>query len=52
MVAPFRKVTVPVGVPPAPETVAVRTIGCPEEAGFAEDARLVVVPIPVAAFTT
>ena len=46
LLAPSRKVTVPVGVP-APAntaaTVAVKVTDCPKVEGFADDATLVVV---------
>ncbi len=42
MVAPFLNVTVPVGVPPEPDTVAVSVIEWPHCDGFAEEASVVV----------
>src|SRR5208337_2602234 len=43
-VAPFRKVTVPVGVPAdADEIVAVKVTDCPESDGFREETKVVVV---------
>jgi len=42
-VAPSLKVTVPVGVPPAPLTVAVNVTVCPADDGLAEEASVVVV---------
>ena len=41
VVAPSLKVTVPVGVTPAPATVAVKVIACPSRLGLADDATVV-----------
>ena len=41
--APSLNVTVPVGVPPLPATVAVNVTDCPNTDGFAEDTTVVVV---------
>jgi len=41
--APSRKLTLPVGVPPVPMTVAVNVTDCPERDGFGDDPRVVVV---------
>jgi hypothetical protein len=43
VVEPSRKVTVPVGVVPAPVTVAVRVMEVPTEAGFSDEVSDVVV---------
>lgn len=43
---PSKKVTVPVGVPEALETVAVKVTLCPGIAGFAEEVTTVVVAWP------
>jgi hypothetical protein len=40
---PSRKVTVPVGTPPAEVTVAVKVTVCPRRDGLREDVRVVVV---------
>jgi len=42
LVFPSKNVTVPVGTPPAPETVAVKVTACPNADGFADEARVVV----------
>jgi hypothetical protein len=41
VVPPFLKLTVPLGVPPGPETVAVRVVATPAEAGEGEAERTV-----------
>ena len=38
--------TLPVGVPPAPATVAVYVTDCPPKAGFREEETVVVVGVP------
>ena len=43
VVAPSRNVTVPVGVPPDPVTVAVKVTDCPETVGLTLDYTTVVV---------
>jgi hypothetical protein len=43
VVAPSRKVTVPVGVPPAPVTVAVNVTGWPTTEGLVEDSKPAVI---------
>jgi hypothetical protein len=48
-VAPSRKLTVPVGLPVAPVTVAVKVTVCPAFEGLADETRLVVVEAVVAA---
>jgi hypothetical protein len=46
VVAPSRKVTVPVGVPAACEvTCAVNVTDCPMREGFNEEVKVVVVPL-------
>lgn len=40
---PSKKVTVPVGVPPLPVTVAVKVTACPAKEGFSEEITVVVV---------
>jgi hypothetical protein len=46
-VVPSKKITVPVGVPPVPLTVAVNVIDCPAVDGFSEDSSDVLVGVPV-----
>ena len=48
VVAPSLKVTVPVGVPPAPVTVAVNVTDCPNTEGFSEDVSVVVLGLTTA----
>jgi hypothetical protein len=43
LVFPSKNVTVPVGTPPAPETVAVKLTACPNADGLSEEASVVVV---------
>jgi hypothetical protein len=43
LVFPSKNVTVPVGTPPGPETVAVKVAACPNADGLADEARVVVV---------
>ena len=43
-VLPSVKVTVPVGVPPGPDTVAVNVTGCPNVLEVGEEVSAVVVP--------
>ena len=43
LVLPSKNVTVPVGTPPAPETVAVKVTVCPQRRGISDEARVVVV---------
>ena len=47
VVPPSLNVTVPVGVPPEPTTVAVKVTDCPAVLGFAEEDTVVVVAIAV-----
>jgi hypothetical protein len=42
------KVTVPVGVPPLPVTVAVRVVDCPKADGFAEEVSVVALGLSTA----
>ena len=51
-VVPLKKVTVPVGVPAVPVTVAVNVTDCPWTFGLAPDARLVVDGVVPAASAT
>lgn len=46
-VAPSRKVTVPVGGPTGPVTVAVNVTDCPERAGLSEDDNVTAVGLPL-----
>ena len=55
VVAPSVNVTVPVGVPLAPATVAVKVTGWPKVEGLSDETRVVVfavVPGPLPALTT
>ena len=45
LVAPSRKVTVPVGVPVDALTAAVSVTACPKTVGFLEETKVVVAPV-------